>query len=319
VANKLKLALYRSAGCGGCDVALFDSDGGILDIADIADIVFWPMVLDFKYQHVEAMADKAIDVCLFSGAIGSPEEERMARLLRARSKMMVAFGSCACFGGIPALANLTTRSEILERAYIEIPSNSNPDRTLPQPLTRVSEGELELTEPYDTVSTLNQVVDTEYFVPGCPPPADLILKALHACAAGQLPPAGSVFASDKALCSECERVREGKKITRVYRSHQTTPDPQRCFLEQGLICLGPATRGGCGQTCIKANTPCRGCFGPPPGVVDQGAKMLSAVASIYTVKEEAEMAAMADEVVDPAATFYRFGMASAMLKRKRTR
>ncbi len=88
-------------------------------------------------------------------------------------------------------------------------------------------------------------------------------------------------------------------------------------MEQGIICMGPATRGGCGQRCINANMPCRGCFGPPPGVIDQGAKMLSAIASIYDVKDEAEIKRMVEEVVDPAGTFYRFCMSSSMLKRKR--
>lgn len=314
---KLKLAIYWAASCGGCDVAILDTNERILDIAEIADIVFWPIALDFKYSDVEAMEDKSIDICLFNGAVRTSEQEYVAKLLRAKSKAMVAFGACACFGGIPALANFSNRAEVFERAYIEAPSNDNPDHTLPQTLTAVEEGDLKLPEFYDTVLTLAQVVDVEYFVPGCPPPVEIINKIVDALASGQLPPVGTVFASDKSLCDECDRVKEEKKITRIYRSHEIIPDPEKCLLEQGLICMGPATRGGCGQRCIKANMPCRGCFGPPPGVIDQGAKMLSAVASIYDVKDEAEIKQMVEEVVDPAGTFYRFGMSSSMLKRKR--
>jgi F420-non-reducing hydrogenase small subunit len=314
---KLKLAAYWAASCGGCDVAILDTNERILDIAEIADIVFWPIAVDFKYSDVEAMEDKSIDICLFNGAVRTSEQEHVAKLLRAKSKAMVAFGACACFGGIPALANFTNRAEVFERAYIEAPSNDNPDHTFPQTLTTVEEGDLELPEFYDTVSTLAQVVDVEYFVPGCPPPVDIIGKIIDALASGQLPPVGTVFASDKSLCDECDRVKEEKKITRIYRPHEIIPDPKRCLLEQGLICMGPATRGGCGQRCIKANMPCRGCFGPPSGVTDQGAKMLSALASIYDVKDEAEIKQMVEEVVDPAGTFYRFGMSSSMLKRKR--
>ena len=314
---KLKLAIYWAASCGGCDVAILDTNERILDIAEIADIVFWPIALDFKYSDVEAMEDKSIDICLFNGAVRTSEQEYVAKLLRAKSKAMVAFGACACFGGIPALANFSNRAEVFERAYIEAPSNDNSDHTLPQTLTTVEEGDLELPEFYDTVLTLAQVVDVEYFVPGCPPPVEIINKIVDALASGQLPPVGTVFASDKSLCDECDRVKEEKKITRIYRPHEIIPDPEKCLLEQGLICMGPATRGGCGQRCIKANMPCRGCFGPPPGVIDQGAKMLSAVASIYDVKDEAEIKQMVEEVVDPAGTFYRFGMSSSMLKRKR--
>ena len=315
---KPKLALYWAASCGGCDVAVLDINEKILDVAALADIVLWPIAMDFKYHHVEAMDDKSIDVCLFNGAVRNSEQEEIAKLLRAKSKIMVAFGACACFGGIPALANLKDRADILERAYVEAPTNDNPERTFPQTRTRVKEGELELPEFFDTVHALNQVVGVEYYLPGCPPPVELILKVVDALATGQLPPVGSVIASDKALCDECLRTKEEKRITKIYRPHQIIPDPQRCFLEQGLICLGPATRGGCGQRCIKANMPCRGCFGPPPGVVDQGAKMLSAVASIYDVSDEEGIIRMVEEIVDPAGTFYRFAMSTSLLERKRT-
>ena len=252
---KLKLALYWAASCGGCDVAVLDINEKILDVAALADIVLWPIAMDFKYHHVEAMDDKSIDVCLFNGAVRNSEQEEIAKLLRAKSKIMVAFGACACFGGIPALANLKDRADILERAYVEAPTNDNPERTFPQTQTKVKEGELELPEFFDTVHALNQVVGVEYYLPGCPPPVELILKVVDALATGQLPPVGSVIASDKALCDECLRTKEEKRITKIYRPHQIIPDPQRCFLEQGLICLGPATRGGCGQRCIKANMP----------------------------------------------------------------
>jgi len=314
---KPKIALYWAASCGGCDVAVLDTNEKLLDIASIADIVFWPIALDFKYHHLEAVGDGTIELCLFNGAIRSSEQEKIARLLRAKSKVMVAFGACACFGGIPALANFTNRDEIFERAYLEAPSNDNASGTLPQTLTKVNEGELELPEFFDTVSNLDQVVAVEYFMPGCPPPVDLILKVVDAFATGQLPPAGSVIASDKTLCDECDRTKEEKKITRIYRPHEIIPDPKRCLLEQGIICCGPATRGGCGQRCIKANMPCRGCFGPPTGVIDQGAKMLSALTSTYEASEEEEIARLLTELVDPAGTFYRFSMAKSLLRRKR--
>jgi len=314
---KLKLGLYWAASCGGCDVAVLDVNEKILDVAEMADIVFWPIALDFKYHHVEAMPDKDIDICLFNGAVRSSEQESIAKLLRAKSKTMVAFGSCACFGGIPALANFATRADIMERAYIEAPSNDNPDKVLPQIKTQVAEGELELPELYDTVLTLAQVVDVEYFVPGCPPPVPLILKVVEAIATNSLPPPGAVIASDKTLCDECERKKEEKKISKIYRPHEIVPEPERCLLEQGILCMGPATRGGCGALCITANMPCRGCFGPPAGVIDQGAKMVSAVASIYQANGEEDIAQMVRDIVDPAGTFYRFGLSDSMLKRKR--
>jgi len=314
---KLKLALYWAGACGGCDVAVLDVNEKILDVANLADIVFWPIALDFKYHHVEAMPDKSIDVCLFNGCIRSSEQEHIAKLLRAKSKAMVAFGSCACFGGIPALANFTTRAEIMDRVYLEAPSNENPNKTLPQTKVKVAEGEITLPELYDNVYTLAQVVPVEYYVPGCPPTVDLILKVVNALATNSLPPVGAVIASEKTLCDECDRKKENnKKITKICRTHEIIPDPNKCLLEQGLLCMGAATRGGCGALCVKVNIPCRGCFGPPPGVADQGAKLVSSIASIYEAKGKEDITKMVNEVVDPAGTFYRFGMSSSMLKRK---
>ena len=170
---KPKLAIYWAAACGGCDIAILDTNEKILDIANLCDIVLWPIAADFKYHHIEEMKDNSIDLCLWNGAIRNSEQEHLAKLLRAKSKVLVAFGACAILGGIPALANFTTRDEILQRAYVEAESNANDAKTLPQTKTTVKEGELDLPELFDTVQTLAQVVEVEYFVPGCPHPSTL--------------------------------------------------------------------------------------------------------------------------------------------------
>ncbi|MDP3063614.1 MAG: oxidoreductase [Chloroflexota bacterium] len=311
--SKLKLALYWAAGCGGCDVAVLDINEKILDLAAIADIVLWPIAMDFKYSDVESQPDGAIDVCLFNGAIRNSEQEELARLLRKKSKVLVAFGACACFGGIPALGNFTNRDEIFRRAYLEAPSVEAGNETLPQTSTMVPEGELELPEFYDRVQTLPDVVPVEYYVPGCPPTQSQILALVDALATGKLPPVGAVIASEVALCDECTRTREEKKLTRIYRPQEVVTDPKRCLLEQGIVCMGPVTRGGCGRRCIRVNMGCRGCFGPAPGVEDQGARMVSAIASIYQADDDAAVERMVEEVVDPAGTFYRFTLSRASI------
>lgn len=314
--DKLKFAIYWAASCGGCDVAILDINEKILDVAEIADIVLWPIALDFKYKDVEAMPDGSVDVCLFNGAVRNSEQEDIAKMLRAKSKAMVAFGACACFGGIPSLGNVSDREHIFRRVYQETASTANPDTVYPQTVTEVPEGTLELPEFFDTVKSLAQVIPVEYFIPGCPPPADLIVTVVTAIATGQLPPPGAVIAPDKALCDECERERSDDKTVKEFRRPwQFIPDKEKCFLEQGLVCAGPATRAGCGARCIKVNMPCRGCFGPPPGVSDQGAKLLSAMASLVDSEDEAEIAEIIRGIKDPLATFYRFGMANSTMGR----
>jgi len=307
--SKLKLALYWGASCGGCDIAVLDINEKILDVAAIADIVLWPIAMDFKYSDVEALDDGEIDVCLFNGAVGNSEQEEIARLLRRKSKAMVAFGACAHIGGIPALANFHNRQQRMERAYHEAPTNFNPDGTEPQTKTAMPEGELELPLTYDTVKSLEQVVPVEYFVPGCPPVVDQIGALVEALATGNLPPPGAVIAGDKALCEECTRERKGEMIDRVYRTYEVVTDPERCLLEQGLMCMGPVTRGGCNSRCTNVNIPCRGCFGPAPGIEDQGARFAGAIASIYEAEDQEKIDQMLEQMVDPAGTFYRFSLA----------
>ena len=313
---KLKLALYWAASCGGCDIAVVEIGMKLLDLAEAADIVFWPAAMDFKYKDVEAMPDKSIDVCLFNGAIRTSENEHVAKLLRAKSKVVVAFGSCAHEGCIPGLANLTDRKGIFERVFKETPSTDNPEGVLPQTNYKVAEGELTIPEFQERVRTLAQTVKVDYFVPGCPPVAEQVWNVLEAVIKGELPPPGAVVGADtKTVCDQCERVKEEKRIKRFFRPHEIIADPEKCFLDQGIICAGPATRAGCGMPCIKGNMPCRGCYGPPDGVLDQGAKLLSAVASIVDSQDEAEIKEIIDEIVDPVGLFYRFSLADSLLQK----
>ena len=318
MADKLKLALYWATSCGGCDIAILELREKILDLDAAADILFWPCAMDFKYKDVEAMADAHIDVCLFNGAIRSSENEEMAHLLREKSKLLVAFGSCAHDGGIPGLANLFDRQSIFQCVYVDTPSTYNPEGILPQTSYQMPEGEVTIPELYDTVKTLAQVVDVDYFVPGCPPQAPQIWAVIEAILGGQLPPKGSVVgALEKTVCDECKHKREEIHITEFHRVHEIIPDPERCLLDQGIICAGPATRAGCGALCPSVNMPCRGCYGPPPNVIDQGASLLSAIASVVEADTEEEAARIVSEIVDPAGTFYRFGLPASLLRRKR--
>jgi F420-non-reducing hydrogenase small subunit len=213
--NKLKLAFYWAASCGGCEIAVLDINEKILDVIQIADIVFWPVAMDIKYKDVENMPDKYIDITFFNGSIRNSEQEHMAKLLRQKSKTLVAFGSCAHEGCIPGLANLHDSKEILEHVYLKEKSVVNPEGIIPKTKTEVKEGALEIPEFYDTAKTLAQTVDVDYYISGCPPPVKLIADAVDAIAKNELPPKGSVLAPLTAVCDECPRTRENKKITKI--------------------------------------------------------------------------------------------------------
>jgi F420-non-reducing hydrogenase small subunit len=318
--GKPKIAFYWCASCGGCEEAVIDLNEDILELAEAADIVFWPAALDFKYKDLKALGDNEISISFINGAIRLSEQEKVANLLRKKSDLVVALGSCAHLGGIPGLANFWDRQTMFNAVYREAPTVWNPEGILPQERVRIDGKELELPNFYDTVRTLGQVIDVDYYLPGCPPPANLMAEAITALLEKRLPPPGSIFAPSKSLCEDCPRTHSRPKhmsIKDIRRIHEIKADPDKCFLDQGIICLGPATRSGCGERCIRANMPCRGCFGPTDGVGDQGAKFLSALASIFDTNDEGVIRKIVASVVDPAGTFYRFSLPSSLLNRRR--
>lgn len=314
---KLQIALYWGAACGGCDVAVLDTNEFVLELAAVADIRFWPIAVDGKYADVEAMKDGELDLAIFNGAVRNSENEHVAKLLRKKSKTLVAFGSCAHMGGIPGLANLTTKEDIFAAAYLDNPSIEPGNRTIPHPESRVNGYGLEIPAFYRRVYRLADAVDVDYFLPGCPPAPEQVKKALLAVVQGKLPPKGSVIgASELTVCDECGRTKSEKKIKRFHRSHEIMQDPTRCLLEQGIFCMGSATRGGCGVRCPNSNQGCRGCYGPGPAVRDHGTKFLSSIASIIDSKDPSEIEAILAGLPDFAGLAYRFSVPSSPLQRR---
>jgi len=315
---KLKFAFMPSASCGGCEIAIVDIDELILKVAELADIVYWPTALDFKDADLEAIPDGGVDVGFFNGAIRNDHDAHHARLIRKKSKVLVAFGACAQVGGIPSLGNFTTIEKIMDKSYAKTFSTVNPEGTRPLASFQAPEGELTLPTQLPRVYALDQLVDVDYYLPGCPPQPKWIAAAVTAVAEGKLPPKGTVIAGTKAVCDECPRIRtEEKQITAFKRIHAVDPDPQKCYLEQGIICCGPATRDGCEAACIQAQQPCRGCFGPAGAVSDMGAKLASAIGAIAVADTEKDAAKLMAQLDDPAGYFYRFCLARSLMQVQR--
>ncbi len=321
--SKPKVAFYWCASCGGCEEAIVDLAEDILGVVEAVDIVFWPCAMDFKAKDVEAMADGEIVATFLNGAIRTSEQEHMARLLRKKSTFLLAYGSCAATGGIPSLANQKSLEQIVSFAYQESPSTQNEAGTRPQPECPQNGHALTLPVLRNVVRTLDQVVDVDYYVPGCPPTPkitkDAVGALLAALAGGPLPPKGSVLAPDVALCEQCPR-KDSKPtdlaFTTFARPHQKAIDPATCILAQGVVCMGPATRAGCEAACVQGNMPCTGCFGPTSRVRDQGAKILSSVAANVAAKEDGPIEETLAGIPDPVGTFYRYGLAKSLLRGK---
>lgn len=317
--DKPKVAFYWCASCGGCEESVVDLAENILDVVAAVDIVMWPVAMDFKKKDVEALADGSILVSMINGAIRTSEQEEMAKLFRKKSKLIIAYGSCAHMGGVPGLANQFQKEEIFSFVYEESPSTVNPQKTKPELKSSADGNTVTLPKFFNVVRALDQVIDVDYYLPGCPPTPKLLKQAIDVLLSGKLPGKGTVLAPDIALCDECPK-KDSKpsdlKFTEFKRPHRTQIDPNTCLLAQGIICMGPATRGGCEGVCISGNMPCTGCFGPTSHVKDQGAKILSAIASQVEAKEEKEIDKILDTIPDPVGTFYRYGLPASLLRRK---
>ena len=324
--DKPKLAVFWASSCGGCEIATANIHEKILDVVSHFDFMFCPCLLDTKRKDIEALPDGSITATLFNGAIRTEENEEMAHLLRRKSKLLIACGSCAWVGGIPALSNLHTRQKHLETISLDSPTVDNPKGVIPREATEVPEGTLRLPRFYDRVKSLSQVVPVDYFIPGCPPEPDQVWNVLQVFISGaELPPRGSILgAGNKTVCDECKRKRTDKKVRQLHRIWEIIPDQDQCLLEQGVLCMGVATRSGCGGKCPEANMPCIGCYGAPEGVHDQGAKMASTLGSIMdiepirTLQNEEEIYRRVDQtlagVPDLAGVACKFSLANSLHK-----
>jgi F420-non-reducing hydrogenase small subunit len=316
--SKPKIAFYWCAACGGCEEAVVDLAEDILGVIEAVDIVFWPVAMDFKKRDIASLPDRALFATLLNGAIRTSEQEEMARLLRQKSQHLIAYGACASMGGVPGLANQFSREQLLRFVYEEAPTLGGDGKARPQLESGNNSHTLELPRLHEAVRALDQVVRVDYYIPGCPPTPKLTKEALAALLSGNLPPIGSVLAPDTALCDECPR-RATKpvdlSILEFKRPHETQLDSEKCLLAQGIVCCGPATRGGCGALCVSGNMPCSGCFGPTSRVRDQGAKLLSSLCSNVAAKDEPGINRALEGIPDPLGTFYRYGLPHSMLSR----
>lgn len=299
----VRLAEEWFATCAGCEISILDIGEPLLDILKQVEIVHMPVLMDHKLfgqagERTEMEIPEA-DVGLISGSIRNEEHRHVAEEMRRKCKVLISLGSCACHGGIPALANLGTSDDILNMAYrdaITTDRNGIPREGIP-PLT-------------DRVYALDEIVPVDMMLPGCPTTPEMLAGALTALLAGK-----EYKLAAKSVCDDCPLQREKKVLSTVKRrleGPKFTPghplSEMQCLMEQGYLCLGPVTRGGCGGServprCIRAYMTCEGCFGPLSTKVNP---MVDMVGALATVGIEAE------QIPDRNATLNRFSGAGRL-------
>ncbi len=290
-----RIALAQLSSCWGCDQSLVDLHLRLLDVLPMLDIVYWPAVVDFKLADLEALPKGSVHIGLVEGSCRTKEDEHLLKVMREKSKILVAWGSCSAFGGVQGLGNQWSLDELLDRKFMK--ADTITDARIP---------EENLPGFTEHITPNPDIVPCDVILPGCPPTPDNTLEALTALLTNKpydLP--------NKTVCDQCDKVREEKHIKKFKRTHEGHIDPTKCLLDQGYLCLGFATIGLCGAQCPKVNTPCKGCFGPTPVITDHGAKIISALGSIADMEPEELEAAFPD----PIGSFYFTDYATSYLSK----
>jgi F420-non-reducing hydrogenase small subunit len=267
--------------CSGCEISIVDMGERLLEVLKVAQFVHLPALMDHKYfgqlgdgKQIEI---PEADVGIISGSLRNHEHLEVAEAMRASCKLIVALGTCATHGGIPSLANTYTNQEIMQRYYTT--------ETTDRPAAFPSDG---LPPLLERCFALDEKIAVDIYLPGCPPHPDHVFSALVALVTGS-----PLVLPEKSVCDSCPTIREGKGALKQVRRFLQAPeyggageplDRMRCLLEQGYVCMGPVTRGGCGgdgilPRCVSARVPCRGCYGPVRADGNQRLDMLNALAS----------------------------------------
>ncbi len=302
MADKAKIGTMWLGGCSGCHLSIADFHESLLDVLELAQFEFSPVLCDTKYDEVPEL-----DVLIVEGGIRNEENRELAEMLREKAGLVIAYGTCAAYGGIPGLGNLHTVEELTTEGYVNSCSTVNPEGIIPNE---------DVPSLESRVRPLGEAIQVDLLIPGCPPKSDVVAEAILTLLNG-----GTIELPTTNLCEVCPREKPPAGLAMDFIKRQFEvgkPEDDLCLIAQGLVCMGPATVSLCGAQCPSISIPCRGCYGPTAKVNDAGAKMISAIASDYGINEDktVDPEQVADQLDDIVGTFYTYTLPAALVPAK---
>lgn len=282
--------------CSGCHVAIVDVHERILEVLQSVRLQRCPVLTDIK-DYPKAT------IGIVSGAIRSEHDRHAALAMRASCDLIIAWGSCAVYGGISGAGNMHTPEELLQAVF------THNKTTVPHPGPSH-----EVSPLLPTVTPLDSVIDVDLYLPGCAPHQTLIFETLVALVEGRAP-----VATRESVCGRCTRTMRKTDVDRVRQPSEGVPDPEQCFLSQGYLCMGSATLDRCMSPCPRNGIACSGCAGATMQILtepnrDIRTEIAERMARLTQIPQEA----IVKEIERNAKTHYSYTMATSMIGKKPT-
>ena len=294
--KKLRLNTEWLSVCGGCHVAVVDLHEKILDVLKAVDILHCPVLTDIK-DYPKA------DLGLITGAIRTEHDIYAARQMREACDKIISFGTCAVYGGVPGAAMVHTEDEILDAVYRNGPTTDSAEP--PQVASVALEKE---------VVPLDEVIDVDLYLSGCPPHASFIFDGMLALLENRAP-----IARQETVCGRCTRRMEKTEVDRIRPNHEGIPEPDLCFLSQGYVCLGSVTLDRCLSPCPQQGVVCTGCAGPTMQILTEPNRDIRTdIAERMARLTAVGRGEVQREIERSAKTHYSYAMASKMISQKPT-
>jgi len=244
----VKVAFMQLSDCWGCHQSLLNAHLGLLPVLPALEIVYWPAVVDFKLDSLKAREDGSILVGFVEGAIRTKGDYENVKLMRQKCALIIAFGSCSCYGNVAGLANQWDIEECKKRKFTEVESATN--QTIPT----------QHVPPFqDKIVNVDEVINVDVYMAGCPPKPEQIISSV-VFLLGQKP----FPMNDLAFCNDCA-IKDN------------------CLLDAGTLCFGPITSIGCSLKCTSDRKPCVGCFGPAKTVDSRAEKLNSMTKNLGSI------------------------------------